>query len=262
MMRLWNVQWITKNITYKQYKACELFGLYHSEDDFCKEIEGLPSGSACGPDRLSSDLIKRLKYPIARFLALIYRTSLKEGRFPENLKYAYVVGVFKGGEKTTPANYRPISLTNHVSKLLEKVVRKDIVTFMDEHNLWDARQHGSRSGQSTLSQLLEHYDLVINSLENGHNIDVIYLDFSKVYNKVDHWTLIQKVKAIGITGNLGKWISTFLTNRSQSIKIDDHISEEVRIKSGVPQGSVLGLILFLIYISDIGKTSNPMLSSM
>ena len=72
---------------------------------------------------------------VIRFLALIYRTSLKEGRFPENFKYAYVVGVFKGGEKTTPANYRHISLTNHVSKLLEKVVRKDIVSFMDEHNL-------------------------------------------------------------------------------------------------------------------------------
>ena len=134
------------HISKNMYKACVLCDVYHSVEEFEKLIDELPNNAACGPDGLSADLIKKLKYPVAKFLHIIFATSLKAGRFPSNLKHAYIAGVFKSGCKSDAANYRPISLTNHISKLLEKVARLDIVKFLEENDLWDNRQHGARKG--------------------------------------------------------------------------------------------------------------------
>ena len=243
------------SLSYKEYWIGELQGRWHDVGVFEKVIDSLKIGAACGPDGLSADLIKRLRDPIARFLHVIYHSSMKVGRFPANLKHALVAGIFKAGDKSMAANYRPISLTNHLGKLLEKVVRQDIIDHLDRNGLWDNRQHGSRAGRSTVSQLLDHYDTILETMETGQNMDTIYLDFSKAFDKVDHHILVQKVKNMGISGNLGMWISTFLMGRTQSVKIDGIVSEKIEILSGVPQGSVLGPILFLIYIADIGSKS-------
>ena len=238
------------------YKACVLDDMSHSVEDFEEAIDELSMNAACGPDGLSAELIKKLKYPVARFLHLIFKTSLKDGKFPTNLKHAYIAGIFKSGNKSEPANYRPISLTNHISKLMERVVRKDIVKYLEVNNLWDNRQHGARKGRSTLSQLLLHYDAILESLDQGKNVDIIYLDFKKAYDKVCQWTLVQKLATMGFTGRFGKWLSSFILERTQPVKIGDKISKKSKILSGVPQGSVLGPILFLIFISDIGQKSD------
>ena len=145
---------------------------------------------------------------------------------------------------------------NHVGKISEKVVRQDIIQHLDFNGLWDSRQHGSRAGRSTVSQLLCHYDTILVAMEQGHNMDTIYLDFSKAFDKVDHSILLQKVKNVGICGNLGNWIGSFLLNRTQSVKVGNSVSDRIEIVSGVPQGSVLGPILFLLYIANIGFRSN------
>ena len=162
----------------------------HSYEDFEKVIMKISSDSACGSDRISVTLLKRLVKPVSKILHSIYMKSLLAGRFPSNLKHAMIVGIHKGGPKTIAKNYRPISLTSYLSKVLERIMRLDIVEYLNTNDLWDIRQHGSRAGRSTLSQLLEHQDKIIQAMENGSNLDVIYLDFEKAHDKVDHDVLL------------------------------------------------------------------------
>ena len=115
-----------------------------------------------------------------------FQKSLMAGKFSGNLKHAVITGVFKSGTRTDAKNHSPIALTSHLSKVMERVVRLDLVDYLDINGLWHLRQHGSCDGCSTLSQLLEHQDMIMQVLEQGNNIDILYLDFTKAYDKVDH----------------------------------------------------------------------------
>ena len=222
-------------------------------DDIIAAIEEIPQSSASGPDRFPVLLLKNCKSELAVPLYYIWRRSLDTGEIPQLLKTAHIVPIHKGGSKGAPAQYRPVALTSHLIKLFEKVVRKYIVSFMEENNLFNPTQHGFRSGRSCLSQLLAHFDFITQQLEKGHNVDVVYLDFSKAFDKVDFMVTMQKLRELGIDGVVGRWIHAFLTNRTQSVKVDGRRSKPADVKSGVPQGSVLGPLLFLVLIGDIDQ---------
>ena len=136
---------------------------------------------------------------------------------------------------------------------MERVLRRALVGYLELYNKLDPQQHGSRAGRSTLSQLLQHQDEILSALEEGANLDCIYLDFSKAYNKVDHGILLHKLKAMGISGKVGRWIMNFLLDRRQQIIVNGSKSSISFLRSGVPQGSVLGPMLFLLFIGDISK---------
>ena len=136
---------------------------------------------------------------------------------------------------------------------MERVLRRALVGYLELYNKFDPQQHGSRAGRSTLSQLLQHQDEILSALEEGANLDCIYLDFSKAYDKVDHGILLHKLKAMGISGKLGRWIMNFLLERRQQVLVNGSKSSISFLRSGVPQGSVLGPMLFLIFIGDISK---------
>ncbi len=142
-------------------------------------------------------------------------------------------------------------MTSHLIKIFEKVIRKYIVAYIEENDLFNANQHGFRSGRSCLSQLLAHYDLITSLLEDGHNVDVVYLDFAKAFDKVDFNITLSKLHNIGITGRIHEWIHNFLTPRTQSVVVQGAKSTPVKVMSGVPQGSVLGPLIFLILLGDI-----------
>ena len=214
-------------------------------------IDAIPSGAAPGPDGIPAIMMKKAKRTLSRILCDIFQGSLETGKIPQALKDALIVPIFKGGSRGKAANYRPISLTSHIMKTFERIMRQNLVSYMEYFEKLDPRQHGSRSGRSTLSQLLQHQDDVLRSLEDGDNVDVIYLDFAKAYDKVDHGILIHKLKKIGITGWIGRWIQAFLTGRRQQVLVRGRRSRSSPLISGVPQGSVLGPLLFLIYIGDI-----------
>ena len=184
-------------------KCPVLTDVFHTEEDIEKVIDAIPSKAACGPDGWTALFVKAIKVPLARFLARILFKSVNKGNFPSILKETFIMGIQKGGDKTEAVNYRPIALTSHISKILERVIRRDIVDFLTAHELWDSRQHGSRQGHSTVSQLLEHHDYILKSLEEKDNVDVIYLDFSKAFDRVEHSVLLSKIKALGISENFG-----------------------------------------------------------
>ena len=162
-----------------------------------------------------------------------------------------ITPIHKGGDKGLPENYRPVALTSHIIKVFEKLVKEDILTHLQDHSLLNETQHGFRPGRATISQLLNFHHSIINKLHTSARVEAIYLDFSKAFDKVNHDILRQKLEKHNITGKLLAWIMTFLTNRKQAVKVDGQLSEFVWVTSGVPQGSVLGPLLFTIMMYDI-----------
>ena len=221
--------------------------------DFENAINELSSNSATGPDNFPAILLKKCKLALIPSLMVIWRSSLDQGFIDPLMKTAYITPIHKGGGKTVPKNYRPIALTSHLIKVFEKLVRNHVVKHLETNNLMNPNQHGFRSGRSCLSQLLEHQENIVNELVAGNDVDVVYLDFSKAFDKVDHSVVLKKMSKLKIGGRVGKWLYSFLTGRTQTVVISGSKSATAPVVSGVPQGTVLGPIIFLILISDIDQ---------
>ena len=222
----------------------------------CDAINEMSSSSASGPDGLPAILFKECRDELSIPLQILFAKSFSENHIAQCLKSAAIVPVYKGGGASIPSNYRPISLTSIMMKILERVIRKQIIAFMTKRCVFNPSQHGFREGKSCLSALLTVYDNIMLTLNSSSSIDMIYLDFAKAFDKVDHNILLHKVKAIGIQGKLGIWIKNFLSNRTQHVRLPGGKSHCSSVISGVPQGTVLGPVLFFILMSDISKDIN------
>ena len=221
--------------------------------DIVEAIDEIKPSAAAGPDDIPVLLLKNCKHAIAEPIHIIWQHSISTGTVPEFYKTSHIAPLHKKGSRAIPSNYRPISLTSHIIKIYERVLRKQMVVYLEGNNLLCKKQHGFRSGKSCLTQLLHHYDDIIESLSNGTDFDAIYLDYAKAFDKVDHKLLIKKLHLYGFHPRLINWIESFLTNRTQKVVIDGCFSLLALIISGVPQGTVLGPILFLIFINDIDQ---------
>ena len=167
---------------------------------------------------------------------------------------AFITPVLKpGAPKSEASSYRPVSLTSHLVKTFERVLKRVLQNHLEITLAFNDNQHGCRSKRSCLSQLLSHYNEILKGMEEAGNIDTVYLDFSKAFDKVDIGILCHKLKELGIHGNLAIWIYNFLTNRKQAVIAIGAKSSSSAVKSGVPQGAVLGPLLFLIMINDIDE---------
>ena len=248
--------------TSQKHNPLSLTDIAFNELDIIEAIEELKYNSAAGPDQFPAYLLHQCRHVLATPICMIWRESLNTGRIPPLCKFANIIPIHKGKSKSEAKNYRPVALTSLLIKIFEKVIRKIIVCFMTANKLFNPSQHGFRSSRSCLSQLLAHFDRITRLLEEGAAVDVIYLDFAKAFDKVDIGIILRKLKSLGIGGKLGRWLYAFLLNRKQSVIVNGSQSTSATVISGVPQGSVLGPLIFLVLIGDIdSKVVSSFISS-
>ena len=225
----------------------------YTELKVIKVIDSLRREAAGGPDEIPPKVLKEICNEVAKPLVLLFTKSLEEKRIPDEWRDSYVVPIYKGGSKFVPKNYRPVNLTIAVMKIKEAIDRAEIVRHIERHELLSSSQHGFWSGRSCVTNLIEFQNKLTKWLDEGRPFDIFWLDFAKAFDKVDHQKLMVKVKSFGIDGNLLEWIRDWLRGRRQRVVVDGCFSEWVEVKSSVVQGSVLGTLLFIIFINDIDE---------
>ena len=242
--------YLTKNIT-----SSFSFHLYELEDTE-KIIKSLKTKDSFGNDGISVKLLKAIAPGIILPITLILNQSLITGIFPDTLKIAKVIPLYKKDDRCVVGNYRPVSLLNALSKVFERAAYNQLSDYFKDNNLFYEHQYGFREQHSTEQASLELIDRVLFDLDKKKNPVVIYMDLSKAFDTLDHKILLHKLKYYGIDGTALKWFSSYLSNRFQYVKIESLTSEMAPITTGVPQGSILGPLLFLIYMNDIPSASD------
>ena len=231
--------------------------VYLSEEGIEEVLLALNPNKAAGPDQIESRVLKECAKEVAPILCQIYRKSMDDAEVPQLWKEANIVPIHKSGSKAIMANFRPVALTSVMCKVLEKIVCSAIMSFLTTNGLLSEQQHGFVRGRSCQTNILLCLERWTEIIDNGNWVDVAYFDYAKAFDKVSHRLLLIKLQGYGIDGKLLNWLKAYLENRRQRVAVGNALSEWLEVISGTTQGTVLGFLLFLLFINDLPEACSP-----
>ena len=222
-----------------------------TEDYVFDQICNFQNNKSPGLDNFHARLLKLAAPVICHSLAYICNLSLITGTFPTEWKLAKVTPIYKDGCKSDVGNYRPISVLNIISKIIERAVHDQLYDFLIKCNILNPAQSGFRSNHSTHSTLLDVSDYILQNMNEGRATAAIFLDLRKAFDTINHQILFSKLHDYGIKNNTLKWFVSYLSNRAQRVNVNSTLSDFKCINIGIPQGSILGPLLFIIYVNSL-----------
>ena len=216
-----------------------------------KIIVGLKNTKSTGMDYINTWVIKLIVKEILPALTQIVNLSISNQKFPQSWKIAKVVPLLKKGDPLQPKNYRPVSLLPMFSKILEKAVFIQLVDYLESNKLINPNHHGCRQGHNTATALLQMYDQWLDEVDNNKMVGIMMIDLSAAFDMVDHSILMKKLEIYGLDNKARTWIQSYLSGRSQAVMVDGSLSPALHLTCGVPQGSILGPLLYILFTNEI-----------
>lgn len=226
-------------------------GVHFTPEAVFKTMSKLKPKKSSGPDGIPTVALKNLRSPLCGPLSMIFNSLMSTGNIPTEWTSAIVTPLYKKDDASQCENYRPVSLTCSICKIMEKLIVDDLSSYLRTNKLISKSQHGFLSKRCTTTNLLDTLNDWTIAINNKKTVDSIYIDFSKAFDTVSHCKLLNKLTSYGITGNLLKWITGFLNNRTQTTRVGLSVSEPVSLTSGVVEGGCLGPLLFILYVNDV-----------